>query len=91
MIIADLTYEELELALEVNIVGGVSAPPAPSAPPAVFQGSSSGVTTIANFNPNGSATQTQSNSFSNLTGSFPAFNVSFGTNTSTTSIPTFPR
>jgi hypothetical protein len=88
MIIADLTYiEKLETALAGDLIGGQSAPP----PPAVFQGSSSGVTTVANFNPNGSATQTISNSFSTLTGTFPSFNVNFGSNTSTTSVPTFPR
>ncbi|BBD68671.1 hypothetical protein NIES4072_40060 [Nostoc commune NIES-4072] len=85
MIIAGLTYQELEPALEANIVGGQSAPPA------VFQGTSSGVTTVANFNPNGSATLANSNSFSSLTGSFPSFDVNFGTSTTTQSIPTFPR
>ncbi len=83
MIIADLTYEELETALEANIVGGQAAPPA------VFQGSSTGVTTVANFNPNGSATLANSTSSSTLTGSFPSFNVNFGTSTTTQSVPVF--
>ncbi|MEH2243160.1 hypothetical protein [Nostoc sp.] len=90
MIIADLTYEELEPALEANIVGGKQSA-SPSAPPAVFQGGSTGVFTIANFNPNGSATQGTSTSSSTLTGSFPSFDVNFGTGVTTTSVPAFPR
>ncbi|QFS47282.1 hypothetical protein [Nostoc sphaeroides] len=85
MIIADLNIEKLETASEADLIRGGQ-----STPPVVFQGTSSGVTTIANFNPNGSATQATSTSSSSLTGSFPSFNVNFGTSTTTTSVPVFP-
>lgn len=80
MIVSDLAYlEELVDESAKELIGGDTAAPA-----AVFEGGSSGVFTIANFG--NSNTQGLSTSFSNLNGSFPAFNVSFGTNISVTSV-----
>lgn len=79
MLLADLEFfADLELAEKFS--GG-------QAPPAVFQGGTTGLTTVANFNPDRTATQTDNSSFSNLTGSFPAFDVTYGSNASTIAVP----
>ena len=73
MLILDL--EHLEHVDGEDMVGGNSGP---AQFPSQFLGGTSGVFSVALFGFNGTPFA-ESNSFSRLTGSFPAFNVEFGT------------
>jgi hypothetical protein len=78
MLICDLEIEHLEHVDGEDVVGGDSAPAQPAQFPSQFLGGTSGVFSVALFGFNGTPFA-ESNSFSRLTGSFPAFNVEFGT------------
>jgi hypothetical protein len=75
MLILDL--EHLEHVDGEDMIGGNSEP-GPTQFPSQFLGGTSGVFSVALFGFDGTAS-TASNSLSTLTGSFPAFNVQFGT------------
>jgi hypothetical protein len=76
MVICDLELEHLEHVDREDVVGG--GPGAPEEFPSQFLGGSSGVFSVALFGFRGTPFA-QTSSFSRLTGSFPAFNVEFGT------------
>lgn len=84
MLICDLELEHLEYVDGEDLVGGNSGP---AEFPSQFLGGTSGVFSVALFGFNGTPIATTS-SISTLTGSFPAFNVQFGT---TVLVQTIPR
>jgi hypothetical protein len=81
MLILDL--EHLEHVDGEDMVGGNSGP---AQFPSQFLGGTSGVFSVALFGFDGTAV-TNTNSVSTLTGSFPAFNVQFGTSVLVQTIP----
>jgi len=81
MLILDL--EHLEHVDGEDMVGGNSGP---AQFPSQFLGGTSGAFSVALFGFDGTAS-TNTNSVSTLTGSFPAFNVQFGTSVSVLTIP----
>ena len=84
MVICDLELEHLEHVDGEDLVGGNSGP---AEFPSQFLGGTTGAFTVALFGFNGTPIATTS-SFSTLTGSFPSFDVGFGT---TVVVQTIPR
>jgi hypothetical protein len=84
MVICDIELEHLEHVDAEDVVGG--GPGGPAQFPSQFLGGTTGAFSVALFGFPGTAI-TQTSSISTLTGSFPAFNVQFGTTVVVQTIP----